>query len=92
MYNTHDGPVEGARAAGGKCGWTTRMRCPAGASRRWGIGESIWGVPALARECGEAGAEADSCRWPSGVEGKAEGMAEALSMWESVLCAVCGIW
>ena len=28
MYNTHDGPDEGARVAGGKCGWTTRMRCP----------------------------------------------------------------
>ena len=39
-YNTHDGPVQGARAAGGKCVWTARMRCPVGANRRWGGGES----------------------------------------------------
>ncbi len=30
MYNTHDGPVEGARAAGGKCGWTKAQPLPAG--------------------------------------------------------------
>ncbi len=41
-YNTHDDPVEGARAAGGKCVWTARMRCPAGASRQWGAYESTY--------------------------------------------------
>ena len=34
MYNTHDGPVEGARAAGGKCGWTKAQPLPAGRTGR----------------------------------------------------------
>ena len=37
MYNTHDG---------GKCVWTARMRCPGGANRQGGAGESIWEVSA----------------------------------------------
>ncbi len=40
MYNTHDGPDEGARAAGGKCGWTTRMRCPDRGEPPMGLGQA----------------------------------------------------
>ncbi len=50
MYNTHDGPV----AAGGKCGWAARMRCPDRGELAGCAGESLWGVPTLAHEFGEA--------------------------------------
>ena len=35
MYNTHNGR---------KCVWTARRRCPAGANRQSGAGESIYDV------------------------------------------------
>ena len=41
MYNTHDG---------GKCVWTARMRCPGGANRQGGVGESICEVSARCAE------------------------------------------
>ena len=34
VYNTHDGPDEGARVAGGKCGWTKAQPLPAGRTGR----------------------------------------------------------
>ncbi len=33
-------PMRAHALAGGKCVWTARMRCPGGANRRWGGGES----------------------------------------------------
>ena len=52
MYNTHDGPVEGARAAGGKCGWTKAQPLPAGRTGRVVPVSQFVEVPALARGAG----------------------------------------